>query len=86
MSGAVLVIALLALAAVAFHLGRRRAFAVSAAPARASSCANACSRTPGSVAYGPRVLGKLIEVGETNQIFTNPRHKLTEDYITGRFG
>ena len=24
--------------------------------------------------------------GETNQIFTNPRHKLTEDYITGRFG
>ena len=31
-------------------------------------------------------LGRLIEVGETNQIFTNPRHKLTEDYITGRFG
>jgi phosphate transport system ATP-binding protein len=31
-------------------------------------------------------LGKLIEVGETNQIFTSPRHKLTEDYITGRFG
>jgi len=31
-------------------------------------------------------LGKLIEVGETNQIFTNPQHKLTEDYITGRFG
>lgn len=31
-------------------------------------------------------LGDLIEVGETNQIFTNPRHKLTEDYITGRFG
>ncbi len=31
-------------------------------------------------------LGKLIEVGETNQVFTNPRHKLTEDYITGRFG
>ena len=31
-------------------------------------------------------LGKLIEVGETNQIFTNPRHDLTEDYITGRFG
>ena len=31
-------------------------------------------------------LGKLIEVGETNQIFTNPRHSLTEDYITGRFG
>ena len=31
-------------------------------------------------------LGKLIEVGETNHVFTNPRHKLTEDYITGRFG
>jgi len=31
-------------------------------------------------------LGDLIEVGETNKIFTNPRHKLTEDYITGRFG
>jgi phosphate transport system ATP-binding protein len=31
-------------------------------------------------------LGDLIEVGETDQIFTNPRHKLTEDYITGRFG
>jgi phosphate transport system ATP-binding protein len=25
-------------------------------------------------------------VGETDRIFTNPRHKLTEDYITGRFG
>jgi phosphate transport system ATP-binding protein len=31
-------------------------------------------------------LGKLIEVGETDDIFTNPRHKLTEDYITGRVG
>ncbi len=31
-------------------------------------------------------LGKLIEVGATDQIFTQPRHKLTEDYITGRFG
>ncbi len=31
-------------------------------------------------------LGRLIEVGSTNQIFTNPRHELTEDYITGRFG
>jgi len=31
-------------------------------------------------------LGKLIEVGDTAQIFTNPRHQLTEDYITGRFG
>jgi phosphate transport system ATP-binding protein len=31
-------------------------------------------------------LGKLIEVGETNDIFTNPRHELTEKYITGKFG
>jgi len=31
-------------------------------------------------------LGKLIEVGATDELFTNPTHKLTEDYITGRFG
>ena len=31
-------------------------------------------------------LGHLVEVGETSQIFTNPRHTLTEDYITGRVG
>lgn len=31
-------------------------------------------------------LGNLIEVGPTTQIFTNPHHQLTEDYITGRFG
>ena len=31
-------------------------------------------------------LGKLVEVDETDRIFTNPQHKLTEDYITGRFG
>jgi phosphate transport system ATP-binding protein len=31
-------------------------------------------------------LGRLIEVGATDQIFTNPSEKLTEDYITGRFG
>jgi len=31
-------------------------------------------------------LGKLVEVGETSQIFTNPRHRLTENYITGKFG
>jgi phosphate transport system ATP-binding protein len=31
-------------------------------------------------------LGDLIEIGDTDTIFTNPRHKLTEDYITGRFG
>jgi len=31
-------------------------------------------------------LGRIIEVGETSQIFTNPQHELTENYITGRFG
>jgi len=31
-------------------------------------------------------LGDLIEVGPTERIFTNPRHELTQDYITGRFG
>ncbi len=31
-------------------------------------------------------LGYLVEVGETSNLFTNPSHKLTEDYITGRFG
>ena len=30
--------------------------------------------------------GKLIEVGPTQQIFTNPQEKQTEDYISGRFG
>ena len=30
--------------------------------------------------------GKLIESGETVQIFTNPRNAQTEDYVTGRFG
>ena len=31
-------------------------------------------------------LGKLVEVNTTEKIFTNPDEKLTEDYITGRFG
>jgi phosphate transport system ATP-binding protein len=31
-------------------------------------------------------LGELIEFGETKQLFTNPRDRRTEDYITGRFG
>jgi phosphate transport system ATP-binding protein len=30
--------------------------------------------------------GILVEYGETNQIFTNPKEKRTEDYISGRFG
>lgn len=31
-------------------------------------------------------LGKLVEVNDTNTVFTNPEHQLTENYITGRFG
>jgi len=31
-------------------------------------------------------LGKLVENGDTRQIFTNPSDKRTQDYITGRFG
>jgi phosphate transport system ATP-binding protein len=31
-------------------------------------------------------LGRLIEYGETEELFVNPREKQTEDYITGRFG
>jgi phosphate transport system ATP-binding protein len=31
-------------------------------------------------------LGRLVEYGPTADLFTNPREKLTEDYITGRFG
>ena len=31
-------------------------------------------------------LGKLVEVGRTEKIFTAPSEKLTEDYVTGRFG
>ncbi len=30
--------------------------------------------------------GRLVEFGKTNRLFTNPKEKQTEDYITGRFG
>ena len=42
------------------------------------------ARVSSSVAYF--YLGELIEVGPTEMIFTRPRRKETEDYITGRFG
>ncbi len=32
------------------------------------------------------LVGELVEVDETRRLFTRPRQKLTEDYITGRFG
>ena len=31
-------------------------------------------------------LGELVEFGATDQLFTNPSEKQTEDYITGRYG
>lgn len=31
-------------------------------------------------------MGYLVEVNDTNTVFTNPEHRLTENYITGRFG
>jgi phosphate transport system ATP-binding protein len=31
-------------------------------------------------------MGELIEMDRTDKMFTNPSKKLTEDYITGRFG
>jgi phosphate transport system ATP-binding protein len=39
-----------------------------------------------SEATGFFLLGELVEVGVTRSLFTNPRDKRTEDYITGRFG
>jgi phosphate transport system ATP-binding protein len=31
-------------------------------------------------------LGRLVEAGPTDQIFTNPREERTDAYVTGRFG
>jgi phosphate transport system ATP-binding protein len=39
-----------------------------------------------SDATGFFLLGELVEFDETSRLFTNPRDKRTEDYITGRFG
>jgi phosphate transport system ATP-binding protein len=35
---------------------------------------------------GPGRPGRMVEINDTNKIFTNPSEKATEDYITGRFG
>jgi phosphate transport system ATP-binding protein len=42
------------------------------------------SRVSGKTAFF--LLGELIEYGDTRELFTNPRDKRTEDYISGRFG
>ena len=31
-------------------------------------------------------LGRIIEYGDTDHMFTNPKETMTQDYITGRFG
>jgi phosphate transport system ATP-binding protein len=31
-------------------------------------------------------MGELAEVGPTEQIFTSPKNRRTDDYVTGRFG
>jgi phosphate transport system ATP-binding protein len=31
-------------------------------------------------------MGEIVEIGATDQIFLNPVHQQTEDYITGRYG
>ena len=31
-------------------------------------------------------MGEMVEFDDTNTLFVNPRNKLTENYITGRFG
>jgi hypothetical protein len=40
----------------------------------------------GQLPLSGRLLGELAEFGVTKDLFTNPRDKRTEDYITGRFG
>jgi phosphate transport system ATP-binding protein len=42
------------------------------------------SRVSGKTAFF--LMGELIEFGDTREVFTNPRDKRTEDYISGRFG
>jgi phosphate transport system ATP-binding protein len=32
------------------------------------------------------LLGELVECGDTRELFTNPKDRRTEDYISGRFG
>ena len=48
--------------------------------------ASRVSSTTAFFSLGEERAGKLIEVGPTTEIFTNPREQLTEDYVSGRFG
>ena len=60
---------------------------------RSSSSRTTCSRPPGSAIRPrsstwkrPASRGKLVEIDDTEKIFSNPTQKATEDYISGRFG
>jgi len=48
--------------------------------------ASRVSDTTAFFTMGDDRAGYLVELGETSQIFTNPRETLTEDYVSGRFG
>ena len=48
--------------------------------------ARVCDTTAFFNVEGAGEPGRLVEVGPTSRIFTNPTEKRTEDYITGRFG
>jgi len=48
--------------------------------------ASRVSDTTAFFTMGDDRAGYLVELGETTQIFTNPRETLTEDYVSGRFG
>ena len=74
----------------------RFAFAIVGAVALAGVTTAASARDYISIAGSSTVLpfativaeqlGKLVEVGETEQMFTTPQHEMTQNYITGRFG
>ncbi len=54
---------------------------------RSSSSPIPCSRRRACPSAPPSsISGELVEVGDTDEIFTTPRDKRTQDYITGRFG
>jgi phosphate transport system ATP-binding protein len=48
--------------------------------------ASRVSDTTAFFTMGDDRAGYLVEMGDTSQVFTNPRERLTEDYVSGRFG
>ena len=55
-------------------------------PSRTTCSKPLASRCTAFMLAGADRVGRLIEFGETNQLFTHPSERQTEDYITGRFG